>query len=258
MLKMNARILLIAAGVSGAAALILFVLRFISRFQIKFKDRNSAAFILAEVLRNRLASTSGATRDEIIVLGIARGGAVIGDIVARRLGAHFNIVNVIKIGKPENKENALGAIAEDNTMYLDRNMINKFEISQEYIHNEISDAKSELLRRLMTYRGTADQVDFLVSGRTVILVDDGAATGSTLIAASRSLKRARPKRLIVATPVAPRETLKLLTPEADLIEVISTPQLEEFTTVGGYYRDFHPVTDKNVIEIMRNRNYLAT
>jgi putative phosphoribosyl transferase len=218
-------------------------------YQLKFQDRVHAGNILAD----RLMSVLGNIRDKesIIVIGIPRGGVIIADIVARKLSVDFDIVIGRKLGAPENKELAIGAVMEDGTTYLNHYLVDALRISQHYLEKEKSDQKKEIKRRTAMYRKLGD---YKIRGRIVILVDDGIATGATIIAAARWIRRQGSHRLIIAVPVAPPQSVEILKEEADAIEIIASPS--DFNAVGEFYENFDPITDEQIIDIMHNRNLL--
>jgi putative phosphoribosyl transferase len=192
-------------------------------------------------------------KNNIIVLGIARGGVIIADVIARKLSADFDIVIAMRVRDPENREQAIGAVMGDgNTTYIIPKLVNELQISNEYIEKEKSEQIEEAERRTEMYRKTGRK--YKIKSRTVILVDDGAATGATIIAAARWVRKHEPKHLIIALPVAPRQTVNLLKKEADAIEVITCPSLSHFRFVEQFYQNFDPVTDEQVIEILQKRN----
>ena len=249
---------LIVAGVLGVFAIINFA---ILKLQLKFKDRESAGNMLAEILKSRLKKNT-IQRDvvdkkerqkDIIVLGIARGGVIIADVIARKLSADFDIVIARRVRDPENREQAIGAVMGDgNTIYINPKRVNELQISKEYIEKETSEQIEEVERKTEMYRKAGRK--YKITSRIVILVDDGAATGATIIAASRWIRKQEPKHLIIALPVAPRQTVNLLKKEADAIEVITSPSLSHFRFVEQFYQNFDPVTDEQVIEILQKRN----
>ncbi len=232
------------------------------KFQLKFKDRSAAGSILAEILKDRLKEEKIA-KQRIVVLGIPRGGVVTADIVVKKLsssapfGVEFDIIIPRKLTDPNNKEQALGAIMEDGTTYFDEGLISLLHITSDYIEKEKAEQLEEIRRRSAMYsHNTSINYHDHLKGKTTILVDDGAATGATLIAAARFLRRKHtPKRLIIAVPVAPKETVKLLKQEVDEVEVV-TSLSSTFRSVGQFYQDFNPVPDEKVIEILRTRNML--
>jgi putative phosphoribosyl transferase len=180
------------------------------------------------------------------------------DVVARKLSASvFDIIIPRKLTNPDNKEHAIGAIMEDGSAYLDEGLISLLHITSDYIEKEKAEQLEEIRHRstIYSHNTSINYYDHL-KGKTTILVDDGAATGATLIAAARFLRRKyTPKRLIIAVPVAPKETVKLLKQEADEVEVV-TSLSSTFRSVGQFYQDFNQVPDEKVIEILRTRNML--
>lgn len=232
------------------------------RFQLKFKDRAAAGNILAEIIKDRLKKEK---LEQCIVFGVPRGGVVTADTVVRRLSSSssanaavdFDIIIPRKLTDPDNKEQAIGAVMEDGTTYLDEELISMLQITPEYVEKEKAEQIQEIRRRNALY-STNKAINYheLFKDMPIILVDDGAATGATLIAAARWLKRRiTPKRLIIAVPVAPKDTVKLLKHEADIVEVV-TSLSSIFHSVGQFYQDFNPVPDEKVIEILRTRNML--
>ena len=219
-------------------------------FQLRFKNRSSAANILADATKSSLKKEP---KEHILVLGIPRGGVVSADIFASKLSIpNFDIVIPRKLTDPYNKELAIGAIMEDGTMYLDQKRISDSLISSEYIEKEKLEQIEEIKRRTALYRGHLRH-NYTGPGATTILVDDGAATGATIIAAARWIrKRYEPRHFVIALPVAPKSTVRLLGRECDSVEAVITPS--NFHSVGQYYEDFDPVTDEQVIDIMRKRD----
>jgi putative phosphoribosyl transferase len=150
---------------------------------------------------------------------------------------------------------------EDGTSYLNDELVRELEISQEYIQKEKAKQIEEIKRRSSLYRDNTRRMEHdyhHLKDKTVILADDGAATGATVIAAARWIKNNNPRsHLIIAIPVAPKETLNLLKREADHVEVITSPSTFNFKSVAQYYQSFEAVTDEQIINIMkRNRNVL--
>ncbi|MGA7044414.1 MAG: phosphoribosyltransferase family protein [Nitrososphaeraceae archaeon] len=217
---------------------------------MKFRDRIDAAEILAERLTESFNNLK-INRQEAVILGIPRGGVIIADIVARKLSTGFDIVIGRKLGAPENKELAIGAVMEDGTSYINRYLVDALLITQEYIEKEKLEQQNEIKRRKTLYRKTSD---YEIEKRVVTLVDDGIATGATIIAAARWIRKQRPKLLLLAVPVAPSQTVHLLRQEADFTEVVASP--DNFNAVGEFYSNFDPVADENVIEVMKKRNLL--
>jgi putative phosphoribosyl transferase len=222
------------------------------KFQFRFKDRLTAANILGEALKDIIK------KEEIpngIVLGIPRGGIVTAAVVARKLACKMDIIIPRKLTDPDNKEHAIGAVMEDGTTYFDEELVNQLYITKEYIETEKLRQIEEIKRRTKLYRGDTPSaaVDYsYLKDRIVILVDDGAATGATIIVAARSIRnRFTPHRLIIALPVAPKDTARLLKQESDVTEILTTPS--QFHSVGQYYKEFNPVSDEQVIKILLDR-----
>jgi putative phosphoribosyl transferase len=211
---------------------------------VKFRDRADAGNQLAERLEK-------AGYNPAIVLGIPRGGVVLADIVAKRLAADFDIVIPRKLGAPENEELAIGAVMEDGTSYINRYIVNALRISNDYIENEKAHQAAEIRRRVAAYRKPGD---YDIAGKNAILVDDGIATGATVIASARWARKHRPSRLIVAVPVAPPQSVEVLEQEADFVMVLHTPR--DFASVGQFYEEFTPVSDEQVMQVMRSRGLL--
>jgi putative phosphoribosyl transferase len=222
------------------------------RLHFRFKDRATAAGVLGESLKDKINKEE---RKSAIVLAIPRGGVITGDAVARKLSCRLGIIIPRKLADPDNKEHAIGAIMEDGTTYLDQELVDHLQISPQYLEQEKLHQLEEIKRRASLFLGaggTRSAEDDL-NGKTAILVDDGAATGATTIVAARSIrKRFRPKRLIIALPVAPKDTVKLLKKEADLVEVVTSP-FSHFHAVSQYYQDFKPVEDEEVRSILQSR-----
>jgi putative phosphoribosyl transferase len=237
------------------------------KFQFRFKDRTYAANILAAALEDFLGKEKEkekekekdkAKNDNLTILGIPRGGVVVADLVATKLKAsNFDIVIPRKLRIPHNEEAAFGAIMGDGTVYVDDRIARDLDISEDYIEGEKDFQLHEIKRRSTLYRNKEEflqqSTNNKINGRTIILVDDGAASGATIIAAARSIRKTfNPFKLIIALPVAPKETVELLKREADHVEVVTTPSAF-FNSVGQYYQSFEAVGDEKVIEIMKNR-----
>ncbi len=213
---------------------------------MKFRDRHEAGSILAE----RLA------RDESpqpsLVLGIPRGGVVLADIVAKRMNAEFDIVIPRKLGAPDNEELAIGAVMEDGTAYTNTYLINALRLPPAYVEEEKFRQVQEIKRRYLAYRKQG--LPYNIAGKRAILVDDGIATGATIIASARWLRKRNPGSIVIAVPVAPSQSVAVLEQEADSVIAIHTPR--DFAAVGEFYEEFTSVSDDEVMEIMRARNLL--
>jgi putative phosphoribosyl transferase len=182
---------------------------------------------------------------DTIVLAIPRGGVVVGYEVARALGAPLDVTIPRKIGAPGQPELAIGAIGDD-VVVLDDRTISYLHVREEYISEEIERQKAEIERRWRLYRD--DRPFPNVKGKTVLLVDDGMATGATTLAAARAVRAKDPGRLVLAVPVAPVESVARLRPEVDEIVVLETP--EPFFSVGSWYSVFDQTSDEEVIDLL--------
>ncbi|MCL4476722.1 MAG: phosphoribosyltransferase [Nitrospirae bacterium] len=206
-----------------------------------FTDRRDAGLQLAEKLKHYKGCQG------VLVLALPRGGAVTGLEIARAIGAPLDVLIVRKIGFPGEPELAIGAVSERGVVALNQRIISYGGVSKKYIEDEISAQKEEIVRRIRRYRG-GKRLEKL-EGKTIILVDDGVATGATMKAAIATLKEERIERLSVAVPVSPLETADELRAMADEFVCLCTPS--DFMAVGNYYRDFAQVTDEEVAEILK-------
>jgi putative phosphoribosyl transferase len=177
-----------------------------------------------------------------VVLGLARGGVPVAAEIAARLGADFDAFVVRKLGAPQWPELAMGAIASGGGIVVNDHVVDCLGITAAELRDVVEAETRELARREVAYRGPAPPPR--LAGRTVVLVDDGIATGATMLAALRAVRAAGPARVIVAVPVAPRSVFDLLGGEADDVVVAAVPR--RFDAVGQAYRDFRQVTDDEV------------
>jgi putative phosphoribosyl transferase len=208
-----------------------------------FKHREDAAERLADKLKLLVEKSA----NELIVLAIPRGGVVTGDVVASRLGAKLDIVVSRKIGAPYNSELAIGAVMHDGSFFPNEDVIKMLNISQGYVNEQISIQKKEIERRLMIFRGSKQ---YHLQDKTIILIDDGIATGATMFAAIQWLRNQKPKRLIVAVPVAPKDTFDKLKEDEKVDDVVVLQSPIAFSAVGAFYEIFSQVKDDEVIQIM--------
>ena len=195
----------------------------------------------------RLASAVKSVGKDAIILGVPRGGVVVGFEVAQALCVPLDIIVTKKIGAPENPELAIGAVAEDGTYILDEDILRQIYVPKEYITEQVERQKQEIQRRLIRYRGDVPYPN--LKNREVVVIDDGVATGSTLKAALRLLRGKGAKTVVVAVPVGPPETIRELRKLADRVVVLFTP--EPFYAIGQFYVDFSQTSDKEVIELLR-------
>lgn len=214
---------------------------------MKFRSRADAG----EALADRLVKVEG-HGGPVLILGIPRGGVILAEVVSRRLGAGFDIVIPRKLGAPGNEELAIGAVMEDGTEYINRYLVTALRIQPEYLAKEKAAQMTEIRRRSAAYRRPG--MPYRIEGKTVVLVDDGVATGATAIAAARWVRKQKPDTLVIAVPVAPAQTVEALRHEADAVIVLETPR--DFGAVGEFYEEFKPVTDDQVMDIMRENGLL--
>lgn len=208
-----------------------------------YKDRIDAAKLLAMNLE-------WLKKEEPIILALPRGGVVTGDIISSELGARLDIVVSRKVGAPNNPELAIGAVACDGNYFPNVDITKMLNVPQKYIDSETSVQIKEIERRLMRFRGTKE---YHLEGRTVVLVDDGIATGATMFVAIEWVKKQKPKQIIVAVPVGPKDTVKKLNEVVDKVVVLQSPSY--FDAVGEFYREFDQVDDCQVQEIMVKHGY---
>lgn len=202
----------------------------------RFKDRTEAGRLLGEALEVY------AGRGDVIVLGLPRGGVPVAAEVARVLGVPVDVCLVRKLGTPGHEELAMGAIASGGVRVLNDDVIRSLGIPDRAIEAETAREATELARRERLYRQGRLPLD--LRGRAVILVDDGIATGATMLAATRALRQMGPAVILIAVPVAPPSTLAELEREADAT-VCLLPQ-ESLIAVGYWYDDFRQTTDREV------------
>jgi putative phosphoribosyl transferase len=205
-----------------------------------FRDRYDAGETLAE----RLPEFKG--RPDVMVLALPRGGVPVGYVVARELGVPLDVFVVRKLGTPGQPELAMGAIASAGVRVLNRDVVEGLGIPDWTIEEVTQQEQGELERRERQYRGERPPLD--VRGKTVILVDDGLATGSTMRAAAAALRKAGAARIVVAVPVASRATCDQLREEGYDVICATTP--EPFFAVGQWYKDFNQTTDEEVRELL--------
>jgi putative phosphoribosyl transferase len=223
------------------------------KFQLKIKNRESAGNILAETLKDVLKNDAG---HDITVIGLPRGGFVMAEIMARKLSCNLDMMITKRLRTPHNEEVAIGAVTEYGTTYLNKSLIEELKISDEYINNEISYQLQEIKRLAnMYYQGKKSFLDrehITIKEKTIVIVDDGAATGSTIMATVRSLRKTyNPKRIIVAVAVSPRSTVDLLRSEGlDHIEVITSPVDTNFRSIEQFYQNFAQVSDNQILDII--------
>lgn len=214
-----------------------------------FTDRIHAGRELASVLSD-YSIEQDALRDKIIVLALPRGGVPIASEVADKLALPMDILLVRKLGVPGHEEYAMGAIAAGGLIYLNQEVVNAVQVSQAQIDQVVDREQAELIRRNDLYRSGRPPLD--VEGKTVILVDDGLATGATMQVAVTALRRAGAERIIAAVPVGAPDSCKALRPQVD--ELVCLHQPEDFSGVGRWYQNFSQVSDTEVIDILNQHS----
>jgi putative phosphoribosyl transferase len=211
-----------------------------------FRDRNEAGVLLGRELARRFGR-----RQDVIVLALPRGGVPVGYEVARALDAPLDVFIVRKLGLPGHEELAMGAIASGGIRVMNEDVLSYYRgLTQQQIDAVAEQEQRELERREIAYRGNRPPLD--VAGRTVIIIDDGLATGSTMKAAVRALQRMQPRAIIVAVPVAARQTCDEIRAEVDEVVCLRTP--EPFQAVGLWYDDFTQTTDEEVHALLDATN----
>ena len=207
---------------------------------VNFKDRQEAGQILANKLSNY-------AKQNVIVLGLPRGGVPVAFEVAKALKATLDVYVVRKLGVPGHEELAMGAIASGDVRILNKPAIADLLISEEEIEAETRKEREELKRRELLYRDDRPPLD--VTNRTVILVDDGIATGSTIKAAIAALKKQKAGRIVVAVPVAPSSTIEEIKGDVDEVICVSSPEF--FYAISLWYDEFPQTSDEEVRELLK-------
>jgi predicted phosphoribosyltransferase len=206
-----------------------------------FQDRNDAGRQLAPMLDDLRGAA------DTLVLGLPRGGVVVAMEVALALDLPLDVWVTRKIGAPSNPELAIGSIDSNGNLLLDESIIRLYEVSDRYVREEAEIQRAEIERRYLKYRGSADAPD--ITGKDVIVVDDGVATGYTMLAALRSIRSNGAASVTCAVPVASPRVINSLEAETDRVECWSSPSY--FSAVGEFYKDFQQVSDEQVLECLR-------
>ncbi|KUI29740.1 phosphoribosyl transferase [Mycobacterium sp. IS-1742] len=205
-----------------------------------FRDRRDAGRILA----GKLSAYAG--RDDVVVLGLARGGVPVGWEVAHGLGAPLDVFLVRKLGVPQWEELAMGAIASGGSVVINEQLVARLGITEEALARAIERETSELRRRETAYRQGRPPPE--LAGATVVLTDDGIATGASMLAAVRAVRASEPAQVVVAVPVGPATACREIGAEADAVVCATMPA--GFEAVGQVYADFHQVTDDEVRDLL--------
>ncbi|MCX7782920.1 MAG: phosphoribosyltransferase [Meiothermus sp.] len=208
-----------------------------------FKDRNQAGELLAE----RLLELGDDQEPHLLVFGLPRGGVPVAYPVARRLRAPLDVWVVRKLGTPGHEELAMGAIASGGGRVLNQEIVDSLQISADTIRAVEQQQQAELRRREQLYRGSRPFPD--LAGKTVLLIDDGLATGATMKAAIAAARQKQPGRLVVAVPVAPPDTVAEIQSLVDEVVCLETPAF--FQAVGLWYEHFPQTSDEEVLALLQ-------
>ena len=215
---------------------------------IVFENREDAGRRLAERIRTLLYQKKDIiNRSSTTILAIPRGGVVTGNVIASILGLNLDVIVSRKVGAPDNPELAIGAVMHDGRFYANTDIMQILQIPDKYLKENLPIQMKEIQRRLWLFRHSQE---YNLLDKTIILVDDGIATGASIFVAIQWIKEQNPKSLIVTVPVAPRDAVRKLEDMigVDQVVVLETP--EPFGSVGIYYEDFSQVTDDEVLIIM--------
>ncbi len=206
-----------------------------------FRDREDAARQLAALLKGR-------NFQDPLVVAIPRGGVVLGAILAQALNAELDVTLARKLRAPGQAELAVGAVSETGEVFLNPSLVDSLSGLEEYLAREKNHQMAEIARRARLFRGVRPHAP--IQGRSIILTDDGIATGSTMIAALHAVRGQKPREVIVAVPVAAPDRLREICPLCD--EVVCPLQTRHLMAVGQFYQDFRQVEDEEVVELLRS------
>jgi len=214
--------------------------------QALFANRSEAGRVLAQRLL-------GFKDQRPLILALPRGGVPVGFEVARMLAAPLDLVLVRKIGAPFQPELAIGAVVDGARAetVLNQEMVREFQIPESYLADESARQLEEIERRRELYLAGTTRAP--VEGHTAIVVDDGIATGATMEAAVHAIRRANPKHLVLAVPVAPPDTIERLRPQVDEVVCLAMPRL--FGAIGAFYEDFQQLSDEDVVDLLRQATW---
>ena len=206
-----------------------------------FQDRQDAGRKLGELLKHKLKN------DDHIILGLPRGGVVVAEEVAKTLHAPLDLLCPRKLGAPLNPELAIGAVGPSGTLFLFKDLIDRLHISQDYLLKKQAEEIQEAKRRMVAFRPHKSPLS--LKGKTVLIVDDGLATGATMRVAISEAKHLQAKKVVMAVPVAPCDTFEELQQLTDESYCLEIPQ--DFLAVGQFYTDFDQISDAEVLNIMK-------
>jgi putative phosphoribosyl transferase len=212
-----------------------------------FEDRRAAGRAVAAKL------TGYANRPDVVVLALPRGGVPVAFEVAEALNVPLDLFLVRKLGTPRHRELAMGAIASGGVRVMNEDVVRWYGVTPDEVEGVATEEQQELERREAVYRGGRDALP--LEGRVVILIDDGLATGSSMRASVKAVRKRNPARVVVAVPIGARETCDELNALADEVVCVCSP--EPFVAVGQWYRDFNQTTDEEVRELLKGHQPLA-
>ncbi len=208
-----------------------------------FSDRFSAAKELADKLQKYKDDKN------TVILAIPRGGLQIGYVLAKELNLPLDIVLTKKIGYPGNSEYAVGAVSLKSYI-VENSLLKSGKVTHEYLEREVADIRKLLEERYKKYRGEKKPCE--IKGKTVIITDDGVATGRTILAAIDLLREDKPEKIVIAVPVGPMDTLEELSVKADEVICVLVPQM--FYAIGQFYMDFTQVEDEEAVRLLEEAN----
>ncbi len=204
-----------------------------------FQNREEAAKELAQKLLPYRGSK------DTVIIALPRGGVPLAAILAKELHLPFDIFFVKKIPSPYNKEAGIGAVSENGYYFVNKAALESLRIPQEYIEKEIAAIQEKMAQKRALYKKSRNPI----KGKRVILIDDGIATGSSMLLAAQALQKEGAKEIIIAAPVIPFDTLDSLQAVANSVVALQTPK--NFMAVGAFYKDFHQLSDDEVIELLK-------
>lgn len=205
-----------------------------------FKDRHEAGTLLAQKLLSHRGKVG-------CIIGLARGGMAVAKAIAGELDLPLDVLVVQKIGAPGQRELALGALAPDGVSFINWRLVQRLGVDNDFVKSQIVNLNDQIRQKTLLYR--KGRKPYAFREKTVILVDDGAATGATIEVAIQWLRKKHAKSIAVALPVVPKEVLPKITPEVS--EVVVLDSSNEFSSVGQFYKDFTQVTDEQVVELLK-------
>jgi len=203
-------------------------------------DRHSAGLLLSEKLR------TFDHEKNVIIVGLARGGVVVANAISQILGLPLDVLVIKKIPSPGQSELAIGALAPDNVSFIDWKFAGSLGIDEGYVARQIRERTEEIKQKTTLYRKGRKPID--LRDKTVIIVDDGIATGATLEAAIKWTRKKHARKIIVGIPVAPDGVIHKIKPEVDELVILETPH--DFSAVGQFYKDFPQIEDGEVVQLL--------